>query len=422
MNTTEKGDILENEAIGIIKKLIDEKRLGLLKECIKIYTKKEKKYPSKLKGRSDVEFDLTVEVWAPNAPKYSMIYIFECKNYNHRVPIIQIKKFHSDILETHGVNAKGVLISNFPLQKGAFEYAEANDIMVIEGESKDNFEITLYKRIENSKNIIPILKETEDKALLDNGILSVSKIIDEQIFASLNDRNITGSLGLEKLSKAEIFEITKRELNQINPNILKYGDGLSKKELIAYLKSEYNISVTYFNPNDKNYLGTFQLDKLEIGISKRIVDSNREMFVMAHEFGHFMLHQKIRINQKLLDSFKDSEFNHSTGKYDLENPRQWIEWQANYFSVSLLLPESSITAMLWKSMQRRGLFKGNFILNDSEISHRRLQSIVSYLSEHFNVSKTSIIFRLNEFKLIKDNSRLKSIKQIIQELDLNQYT
>jgi len=117
------------------------------------------------------------------------------------------------------------------------------------------------------------------------------------------------------------------------------------------------------------------------------------MFVICHEFGHYILHQKLSINQELLDSFNDSEYNFTTGKHNLKNPRQWIEWQANYFSSCLILPESSLTARLWLSMQRRGLNKGNYVLNDSIESHKKFNHIVSYLSSHFGVSKTSVIYK-----------------------------
>jgi len=229
MNTTKKGDVLENNALGIIEKLIEDQRLGILKDCIRIYNKKDKKYPSKLKGRSDVEFDLTIEVWAPGAPKYSMIYIFECKNYKHRVPIGQIKKFHSDITETHGVNAKGILISSSPLEKGAFEFAEANDMMVIEGESKDNFKITLYKRTQKKDSLIPFISEKKDIKLLDEGTLSLIKLIDEKIISSLKKPSSNVAYNIDRLSKVDINQIALNELNNISPRIITSGLGLEKR-------------------------------------------------------------------------------------------------------------------------------------------------------------------------------------------------
>ena len=416
MSTTKKGDILENNALGIIERLIEEKRLGILKECIKVYSKKEKKYPSKLIGRGNVEFDLTIEVWALEAPKYSMIYIIECKNYKHRVPIGQIKKFHSDILETQGVNAKGILITNSPLQKGALEYADVNDIMVIEGETKDNYKITLYKSTKEKTNSIPKLNELVNLNIIDEGIKSLEKLIDTQILNSLIISDKEVSYGLDKLSKKDIKQIAESELNEINTHLLENAKSLNKETLINYLKSKYNIKVKYFTPDNKEYLGTCEIDKLEIGISKRIADSPREMFVLAHEFGHFILHQKLRINQQILDSFKDSEFNIDSRKHNLKNTKNWIEWQANYFSASLLLPETSITVRLWKSMQRRDLTKGDYILNDSDKSHRTLYGIIDYLSSYFNVSKSSIIYRLNEFELVKERSQIRSIKELLEDL------
>lgn len=416
MNTTKKGDVLENNALGIIERLIEEKRLGILKERIKVYSKKQKKYPSKLIGRGNVEFDLTIEIWAPEAPKYSMIYIIECKNYKQRVPIGQVKKFHSDILETQGVNAKGILISNSPLQKGALEYAETNDIMVIEGETKDNFKIILYKSTREKTNSIPKLTELVNLDIIDKEIKSLEKLIDTQILNSLIVSDKKVSYGLDKLSKEDIQQITESELNEINPSLLKRAKSLDKEILINYLKSKYGISVKYFSPDSKEYLGTCEINKFEIGISKKIADTPREMFVLAHEFGHFILHQKLRINQQILDSFKDSEFDINSRKHNLENTKNWIEWQANYFSASLLLPQTSITVRLWKSMQRRNLNKGDFILNDSDKSQRTLHSIIDYLSYYFNVSKSSIIYRLNEFSLIKEKSQIRSVKELIEDL------
>ncbi|WP_062062830.1 ImmA/IrrE family metallo-endopeptidase [Aquimarina longa] len=188
------------------------------------------------------------------------------------------------------------------------------------------------------------------------------------------------------------------------------------------MDKEYGIEILHFNPKEHQFLGTCNIETKTIGISKSIVDTPREMFVLGHEFGHFLLHQKVVINQNLLDSFNDSKFDFSTGKHNLENPRQWIEWQANYFSASLLLPESSLTAKLWQSMIRRGLTQGDYILNDSIDSHRKFQSIVSYLSLHFSVSKTSIIYRLKEYKLLREESRTKSIKQIIKEFNFKEFT
>ena len=419
MNTTKKGDILEEKALGIVQKFIDDGLLGMPKEYARVFTKK--KYPSNVRESGLIEFDLTVEIWPPNADRFFMIYFIECKNYKNRVPIEKIKKFYADILEASGVNAKGIVISNAPFQKGAYDYAMAKRMMVIEGESKDNFKITLYKRNYPIDNHIPIIKETHDKSYLNQGVTSLEKIIDKQILSSLIKSQSSVTYGIDLLSKSNIQEIAERELINYDNSHLANAYGLDFNSIVKYLLNEHCLMVEFSNPSDKNYLGTCNIEKKTIGISKSIVNTPRVLFVLCHEFGHFILHQKLSINQQLLDSFSDSKRNLATGKNSLENPRHWIEWQANYFSISFLLPRTSLMAMLWKSQLRRNIPKGKLYFDDQYRNQKSFQDILSSLSNHFSVSKTSIIFRLKEFELINDNSRTKSIKQIIDEYGLEYF-
>lgn len=413
MNTTKKGDILEDKSIGIIEKILDDGLIGVMKQYARVYTKK--KYPSNLRDSGDVEFDLTIEIWPPNADRYSMIYFIECKNYKSRVSIDKVKKFYADIQETSGVNAKAIFITNTPLQSGAYEYAMAKRMMVIEGESKDNFKITLYKRNIEEENIVPILEPTLNTKLLDEGIKLMSKEIDKLILSCLIPSKSNIAYRIDLLSKSDIDKIACKELDYFNPSYLVNAYGLSVSDITNYLKNEYDMKIIHFDPSKNQYLGTCDIDKRIIGISKGIVNTERESFVLCHEFGHFVLHQKLSINQELLNSFSDSSYDFATGKNSLENPRQWIEWQANFFSISFLIPRSSLMAKLWQAQQRRGLPQGNLYLDDQKVNQNSFGQIISYLSNHFNVSKTSIIYRLREFDLITDNSRTKAIGQIISE-------
>lgn len=409
MNTTAKGDILEDKAIGIIEKILDDGLIGVMKEYARIFPKK--KYPSNIRGSGDVEFDLTIEIWPPNADQYVMIYFIECKNYDHRVPISEIKKFYSDIEETSGINAKAIVITSSPLQKGAYDYASAKKMMVIEGESKDNFNIILYKRNIEEENIIPILENTVDENLIDEGVQSLSKLVDKQILSSFIPAKSTISYGIDLLSKDDIDKISQSELDKFDTSYLVNAYGLSIKDLTEYLKSQYDIEIVHFNPKENKYLGTCDIDKKIIGISKKIVNTQRELFTIGHEFGHFLLHQKLRINQELMNSFSDSKFDFKIGKNRLENPRHWVEWQANYFSASLLLPKASIIAKAWQYQNA----KHNLIFDDNYDNQKKFRRIIKKLANHFGVSKTSIIYRLKELNMITDNTSTKSIGELINQ-------
>ncbi|WP_027395417.1 ImmA/IrrE family metallo-endopeptidase [Aquimarina latercula] len=409
MNTTEKGDILENKAVRVIEKILNDGLIGIMKEYARVFSKK--KYPSNLRGSGDVEFDLTIEIWPPDADQYSMIYFIECKNYNHRVPINEVKKFYADIEETSGINAKAIIISSSPLQKGAFDYATAKGMMVIEGESVDNFKIILYKRNNEENNIIPIVENTMNNEFLDEGVISLAKVVDKQLLSCLVKQETEISYGIDLLSKEDINAITINELDNFDVSYLIKGYGLSVDDLSKYLKAEYDIVIEYFNPEENKYLGTCDIDKKIIGVSKKLINTPRELFIIAHEFGHFLLHQKLRINQELMNSFSDSKYDFTIGKNRLENPRHWVEWQANYFSASLLLPKSSIIAKVW---QYQGL-KQNLDFDDIYSNQKKFRKIIERLANHFSVSKTSIMYRLKELNMITDNTSTKSIGELINQ-------
>lgn len=419
MNTKEIGDILEVKTLEIIKKLVNEGRLGVLKEYVRIFTNKI--YPSKIRN-GGVEFDLTVEIWPPGANRYSMIYFIECKNYKNRVPISKIKKFYADITETSGLNAKAIFVSNAPLQKGAYEFAEAKEMMVIEGESSDNFKITLYKSNGSNNNRISIINDTFNREVLDEDVISLEKLVDKQILSALIESKSSSSYGIEFYSKDEIAAIAGLELDNFDESYIRNAYGLDTKRITDYLYKEYDLKIETFLPNKNNYLGICDIDNKTIGLSRSIINTPRELFVLCHEFGHFRLHQKLRINQELLNAFSDPIQNLEDGRKKLENPRHWIEWQANYFAASLLMPETSIKAKLWQHQQRLGYSKGNLILNDDYSNHHNYVKIINYLSNHFSVSKTSIIYRLREFDLIQNDSRTKSIGDLINDYKSNFFT
>jgi len=413
MNTTEKGDILEAQSVNIVKRLVEDELIGVIKKYARIFVKK--KYPSNIRRNGEVEFDLSIEIWPPNAKRYSMVYFIECKNYKSRIPIEKVKKFHADILETSGVNSKGIMISNSPFQKGAYDYADSLRMMLIEGETVDNFKIILHKRTKEVENSIPIVSKTENLTILDQGVKSLEKIIDKQILSSFLKANSNISYGIDKLSKKDIERIAQHQLNKINKRILKNAYGLSKDDLINFIKNEYGIKIKIIKAKKNKFLGVCDIENKIIKLDSSVIDTSRELFILAHEFGHFILHQKLSINQKLLDLFEDTEQNLISNKVFLDNPRQWIEWQANYFAACLTIPQSSLIAMLWMSQQRRGLLKGNLYLDDQKNTQRAFYSIIDYLSYHFNVSKTSIIYRLKEHELINDNSRTKTVGELIEQ-------
>lgn len=410
MKNVKKGDLFEEKCLIIINKMLDDGDLIFLKENVRIF--KKKKYPSIY--RENVEFDISIELWAPKAKRYSMVYFIECKNYSSRIPAEKIQKFQNDIQQVSGVNAKGIFISNMPFQKGAFSHAEKIGMMVIQGDSAENFKIILHKRSGTIENRIQILIDSIDETLIDSGIETLEKIVDKQILESLSPNIENVGYGIDLLNKNQIKEIAEQELNKISEDILKYGYGLDLKTITNYLSENYNVKIETI-PRNSNILGSCDIENNIISINQSIIGTQRHLFILCHEIGHYILHQNLAINQTTYDSFSDSEHNFMTGKNNLNNPRHWIEWQANYFSISFLLAQTSIIAKLYHYQNRKNINKDPIYFNDQYVNRKMVFELINSLAYFFQVSKTSIIYRLTELNHFKDISRTKSVGQLINE-------
>ena len=114
-----------------------------------------------------------------------MLYIIECKSYKTRVPVNKIGDFLLKINQVSGVNVKGIFITNSPLMESVYNIAESVGMMVIQGESVNNFEIILHKaNRKNELNEIPFINNTVDKSLIIDGVDNLEKLIDDKIIKS----------------------------------------------------------------------------------------------------------------------------------------------------------------------------------------------------------------------------------------------
>ncbi|AZA56323.1 ImmA/IrrE family metallo-endopeptidase [Chryseobacterium shandongense] len=411
MNTTLKGDKFENLAIDLVHKLIEEEQLLINMKYIRPF--KKQKYKS-LTRDGYVEFDYVIEVWPPNAERYSVIYFIECKDYKNRVGIDKIKKFHNDIEEVSGANAKGILITRSLLQDGAKQYAEANGFMIVQANSVEDYKI-IYHKTGIKDNSIPTL----NGKIEDEGILGLTKIIDKQINKAFVEFKEGVSFNIDRMSKEKIEKLCTAELQEINPRILTDAENLDINSLKRFLKKKYDIIIQYHE--DRNLLGYCDIANKTISLRQDVKDTKRELFILCHEFGHYKLHHKLIIDQFTYNNFTESEYNFKMGKHSLENPKHWIEWQANYFAVSMILPKTSVLAMLWQHQQRIGINTGKLYLDDQKENYQNYQTLLYRLSEYFNVTRPNILYRLKEIDHYENRSNLKNVREILEGMIMDQH-
>lgn len=415
-STVEKGDDFESRALGIVQRLIEDSQISHLPEHIRVYTKKDKGYFSSLREK-EIFFDLTLEVWPPNAQRSSFTYFIECKNYSGPIPVGQVSKFAEDVREVAGLNCKAIFIANTRLQEGGFNIAKNLGLMLIQGESARDFHIVLHKSSQpNFKDAIPILKSSFDSSVIDESVTPLEKLIDDvlrSVFKELEETSGT-SYNVDRLSKIDIIAKAEQELKRFDPEIFNVGRAIDIDRLKEYLKNTYDVEIKQFS-TPADLLGNCDFSTNTISLNSSIVNTKRELFVLGHEIGHYLLHHSLRIGQATYESFEDSIENFRTRRRDLKNPKNWIEWQANQFSSSFIMPRANFLARLWYWQNEIGMKNGPIYLDDQRVNQKNFYKIVDRMSYFFNVTKTSIIYKLKEMDLIEDKSRLMTIGQIIDE-------
>ena len=127
MSSHDRGTRFEKIVEAELRAALASKRLGLLPESATVYW--HKGYFSK--DRNDViVIDVSIEIVLPGASTWSILWAWECKDYERPVEVGEVEEFYSKLLQIGGVNVKGGFASTGPLQRSALEYAKAKGIAV----------------------------------------------------------------------------------------------------------------------------------------------------------------------------------------------------------------------------------------------------------------------------------------------------
>lgn len=128
MDSVAKGNALENKVFNLLQKELIEGRLGIIPSSAKVFQKKG--YYSKDREK-DIVVDISIEVWSPEAENYALLWVCECKNYNHSVPVDDVEEFKAKLDQIAGKNVKGVIATRNSFQSGSISYARNQGIGLV---------------------------------------------------------------------------------------------------------------------------------------------------------------------------------------------------------------------------------------------------------------------------------------------------
>lgn len=128
MSTVAKGDAFEDEIYSLLRRELENGRLGIDANSAQIYQKKA--YYSRDR-ETDVVVDIAIEVWPPGAENYSLLWVCECKDYDSSIAVDEVEEFKAKLDQIAGKNVKGVFATRRAFQKGALNYARNQGIGLV---------------------------------------------------------------------------------------------------------------------------------------------------------------------------------------------------------------------------------------------------------------------------------------------------
>ncbi|QJW90266.1 ImmA/IrrE family metallo-endopeptidase [Spirosoma taeanense] len=430
MNTVLKGDKFENECFILIKRLLDNFQLGPLPSICRIFQKKG--YYS-CRRQSDIIFDLSIEVWPEGAANFSLLYLIECKDYKGKVPINDLEEFEKKIQEVTGVNCKGVFITRNGFQEGSFNFARTGGMMLIEASSQLTFNIILHKanrfrqQEEEIDFILPDIIDLESDIPTKQYIhLKWMRVIENNLIKAflfgLNAEVIEQRDIIPILSRSEIEDIVNEILADYYPHRQARENALHWPTFEQYLYDVFELEISYvpyigLDSSNRMIQSRCIFNQRRIEILTSLQDSSRLNFIKGHEIGHYFLHNKCSISQSAYESMEDSDFRYDLDKYQINSDRGWIEWQANTFANSLIMPTPAFLKRLKHIKTSIGLSPNkNLYVDRQRCNIDDFHAITGDLATFFRTTKTSATIKLETLNLISFERSQETVGQIIRRL------
>jgi len=180
------------------------------------------------------------------------------------------------------------------------------------------------------------------------------------------------------------------------------------------IELEYGLNLSYEDLDEKygerGILGELSVASETVTINQSLCDAEgqegRINFTAAHELGHWILHRRYV-----------SEMNRRAGVRDFilcrkANKSEKIEWQANYFASSLIMPEEFLRDTFRETFgdaplviyNEKSCFSNHQLFDPCAQRWPQIASTICQFGGFSNVSKQAMIIRLQDLGLVVNKS------------------
>jgi hypothetical protein len=427
MNTTSKGDAFERRVYDYFRTQIEDEQFHVRSSCCKVFHKKG--YYSRDRD-SEIEFDVSIEIYLPGATEYSEVWLIECKNYSHSVPVNDVEEFFAKVQQVSPTSAKPVMASNAAFQSGALNFAKAKKMGVLRLFNASHAKWELYRSPSTSavtasegasEKILEGLTSQQfnggafdlymqsptgvTNSLWDfaDGMLVHSRLSAEQRRAVANPRG-RPSCRVPYIGNDELEDKCLRILREIGWT----GGEVSLADICSQEQTRTGLQVRMeaFRESGRmrrSALGRISFSPLEILVYRQLVpNSGRERFTLAHELAHHLLsHGKYMAGE----SCDESDFKLKRDADSMSPDIVRMEYQANVFAACLLMPKAFFIADFRQIAERlhipnRGY--GELYLDGQPCNYRNYEWVTRELMSRYGVSRVATTIRLESLGLLRD--------------------
>ena len=177
------------------------------------------------------------------------------------------------------------------------------------------------------------------------------------------------------------------------------------------LKKQFKLVFEYAkdlgcNADGKKILGTTSQKPLGIYIDSSLKEDPRLCFTLAHEFGHLVLHRDIDLKRigYAEQAMIDTQIDLISGHRQLRTPREWIEWQANYFAGAILMPRDTVKDYVIRLQKDAGIIRnqGTIYLDKQSTNLAAYIEIQRHLQRVYGVPGVTVEYRLKDLRILND--------------------
>ncbi|MEG2299733.1 MAG: ImmA/IrrE family metallo-endopeptidase [Acinetobacter sp.] len=407
----QKGLIYENFAFNYFSALIEQHFFGFSPDQCRLT--QQKPFFSKDREKN-IFFDLVLEIFLPHQTEPFLIFVIECKNYNHKVPVDDIEEFASKIDQIRFQKISPICITTVGFQSGGLTFAKNRGITLWKVVQSSTIpDIILNRQKQRLKDLQPEIKlaltnENYENWKFGNTFIQTPQkltlypkdFINEIIS---NEKEKLALLKQARNHKIDVPYLSKQKISLIAEDIYnQYKSNTGKLEIIRILK-DFNITlVTTEQIIDLDTIAEINFSQRKITLfGKNYFTEAQHSFALAHEIGHFYLghDQFLKIERQALHTSKNIEFLNSI-PINLDR----IEYQANYFAACLLLPQTPLTSTFIKLINQYNVkYRGFSLLyvDEQPCNLDSYNKICIPIANFFMVSQEVLKIRLTELGLAK---------------------